>query len=76
VGVDHRFAVLAHYSGVISAQAFDEYLPTGCVQHDRDMGVQPGGHRPDAKHRPGPCLDQVTNGLAEVIPVGVLHGHP
>jgi hypothetical protein len=68
--------VLAHHSGVISAQAFDENLAVGCVQHNGELGVQSCGHRSGAVHRPGLGLDQVTDRLAEVIPVGVLHDHP
>jgi hypothetical protein len=68
--------VLAHHSGVISSQALDEHRPGGRIQHDGELGVQSCDHCPRAVGRPGLRLDQVTDGLAKIIPIGVLHGHP
>ena len=61
---------------MISAQALDEHRPGGRLQHDRELGVQSCGHRLRAMNRPGLRLNQVTDGLAQVIPVDMLHGHP
>ena len=74
--VDHRFAVLPHDSGMIGAQAFDEQRAIGGVRHGSKLRVQPGRHGPRRPDRPGARLDQVTDGLAEVIPVSVLHDDP
>jgi len=61
---------------MIGAQAFDEQRTIGGVQHCSKLRVQPGRHRPRRPDRPGARLDEVTDGLAKVIPVSVLHGDP
>lgn len=74
--VDHRFAVLPHVSGMIGAQSFDEERAIGGVQDRSKLRIQSGRHCPRRPDLPGADLDQVPDGLAEVIPVSVLHGDP
>ncbi len=68
--------MLPHDSGMIGAQAFDEQLAVGGIQHCSKLRVQSGRRCPRRPDRSGARLDQVTDGLAKVTPVSVLNGDP